>query len=122
MKFPALATIALAGLLLARPAAALEIPQGDPNYFAGLGLAVTFCATCYDVGPMGPTDQFTRAPSFEKFVSQFNRDPKQRRIDITEYLTLIRDLKVRHPKMPPFGFDDAEIKWLAQYLTLSDFK
>ncbi len=122
MKFPALAAVALAGLLLAKPAAAFDIPQGDHRYFAGIGVAVTFCSTCHDVGPMGPTDQFIRAPSFEKFVSQFNRDPKTRRADITEYLTLMRDNKVRLTKMPPLGLDDAEIEWLAFYLSLTNFK
>lgn len=107
--------------LTASTANSAEISEDAKSYFAGLGIAVSFCSGCHDVGPLGPRDQFSRAPRFENVMDRFDADSATRVADIEVFLTEMKEAKRRNQRMPPLGLNEEEIKWLATYLADADF-
>ena len=113
--------MAFMSFALFTPAYAGEIPEDSGPYYSGLGIAISFCTGCHDVGPAGPRDQFSRAPSFEKVMQKFDPNNANLVAEVKEFLVSMKDSKSRSQRMPPLGLSDSEIEWLAIYLSYSDF-
>ncbi len=90
-----------------------SLPRNDIPYFAGMGIMVTFCSSCHDVGPIGPrVFGGARGPDFTTELAEMSEE------EIFNYFKSSRDSDSSHLNMPPIGLTDKELQFSAHYLYL----